>query len=112
MEERRRSPRTRTLRGAKILFNDKRCVIDCIVRNISPEGACLQVESQAGIPKLFDLMIEGETVARACELRWQSTQRMGVSCTAALRADDTERMTESAPPRTDSAKISLRRGGR
>ena len=38
MAERRTVPRTRILRGGKILFNDKRSVIDCTVRNLSEVG--------------------------------------------------------------------------
>ena len=41
MQERRHKPRLRTLRAGKILFNNKRSVIDCMVRNASTNGACL-----------------------------------------------------------------------
>jgi hypothetical protein len=50
MQERRQSPRTRTLRAGKILFNNKRSVIDCMVRNISASGACVLVANVVGIP--------------------------------------------------------------
>jgi hypothetical protein len=78
MPERRHSPRTRTLRAAKILFNNKRSVIDCMVRNISDRGACLLVANVVGIPATFDLMIDGEPASRACTMVWHASNRLGI----------------------------------
>ena len=39
--EKRREPRTRTLKTARIVFNDGGSVIDCVVRNLSSQGALL-----------------------------------------------------------------------
>jgi len=50
MQERRYSPRSRTLRAGRILFNNKRSVIDCMVRNISAHGACLASSGRRGGP--------------------------------------------------------------
>jgi diguanylate cyclase (GGDEF)-like protein len=79
MRERRKALRTRAFRGGKILLTGKRSVIDCTVRNLSPEGACLQVENVVGIPEMFDLAIDGETASRACQLAWESKSRIGVA---------------------------------
>ena len=78
VEERRASHRSRTLRGGKILFNDRRSVLDCMIRNLSHEGACLQVESLVGVPATFELLIDGEEAPRPCRLVWQSHDRAGV----------------------------------
>jgi PilZ domain-containing protein len=78
VEERRESHRSRTLRGGKVLFNDRRSVLDCMIRNVSPEGACLQVESLVGVPPDFELLIDGEEAPRPCRLVWQSHDRAGV----------------------------------
>ena len=83
MEERRSSRRTRTLRSGKILFNDKRSVVDCTVRNISADGACLQVESVRDIPAEFSLAVEGLEASKACRLIWQSDRRLCVAFVAA-----------------------------
>jgi len=89
VEERRESHRSRTYRGGKILFNNRRSVIDCTIRNLSHEGACLQVESVVGVPAEFDLLIDGEEAPRPCRLRWQSDHRVGV---------EFERRAADAPP--------------
>ena len=78
MQERRHSPRTRTLRAARILFNNRRSVIDCMVRNVSAHGACLLVANVVGIPASFDLMIDGESASRACTMVWHAHNRLGI----------------------------------
>ena len=55
MEERRISHRSRICRGGKILFNNRRSVLDCTIRNLSPGGACVQVENLVGVPATFQL---------------------------------------------------------
>jgi PAS domain-containing protein len=79
MNERRQTRRTRTLRAGKILLNNKSSVIDCTVRNLSADGACLQVANVTGIPRSFFLLIDGETASLACDFIWQSQDRVGVS---------------------------------
>jgi hypothetical protein len=78
MQERRHKPRLRTLRAGKILFNNKRSVIDCMVRNVSTNGACLMVASVVGIPSGFDLLIEGESASRPCNMIWHAPNKIGV----------------------------------
>lgn len=79
MDERRAMQRGRTLLGGKIVFNGGRSAFDCKVRNLSDEGACLEVESQAGIPARFQLVVSGDKEPYDCKLVWQSDHRMGVS---------------------------------
>jgi hypothetical protein len=76
--ERRTQPRTRTLKAAKIIFNDHRCVIDCTVRNISSGGACLQVASSLGVPDRFDVMFADSTI-RPCRTVWRRERQVGVA---------------------------------
>ena len=79
MNERRAVQRGRTFLGGKIIFNAGRSAIDCKVRDLSNDGACLEVESQAGIPVQFQLLVADDEEPRACKLAWQSDHRMGVS---------------------------------
>jgi hypothetical protein len=50
MEERRKKPRHRSLKAGKIVFNRQRSVVDCTIRNLSDDGACLVVASPVGLP--------------------------------------------------------------
>jgi hypothetical protein len=77
MEKRSRQERQRTLKTGKIIFNHHGSVVDCTVRNMSETGACLHLQSVAGIPKEFDLMIDG--VRRSCTVKWRTPSRIGIA---------------------------------
>jgi hypothetical protein len=76
--ERRRQRRARTLKSARILFNQHHSVIDCTVRNLTPSGACLNVESALGIPEQFDVMFEADHTVRTCRMIWHKEKQIGV----------------------------------
>jgi diguanylate cyclase (GGDEF)-like protein len=78
MQNRRKALRTRALLAGKILLNSRRSVIDCVVRNLSDQGACLQVASVVGIPATFDLQIDDEKASRPCTTIWHAQNRIGV----------------------------------
>jgi hypothetical protein len=75
----RAAPRRRTLKGGKIRFRSLGASIDCVIRNLSDTGACLQVESQIGIPDSFELFITDDKSARTCRIVWRSGNRIGVA---------------------------------
>jgi hypothetical protein len=76
--ERRNDQRARTLKSARILLSHHRSVIDCMVRNLSPTGACLKVESMLGIPDRFDVMFDMDKSIRPCRLVWHKDKQIGV----------------------------------
>jgi hypothetical protein len=76
--ERRRAMRARTLKSARILFNQHHSVIDCTVRNLSPGGACLNVASAIGIPERFDVMFDADHSIRPCRMVWHKEKQLGV----------------------------------
>jgi hypothetical protein len=78
MDERRTSPRQRRLNGAKIVFNKDASLIDCVVRDLSPEGAQLIVSSLIGIPDLFELRINRDGSRHRSKVAWRSKDRIGV----------------------------------
>ena len=52
--------------------------IECVVRNLSAAGTCLEVVSPIGIPEDFDLIIRPEYKRHHCHLVWRKAQRIGV----------------------------------
>lgn len=78
MIENRKSPRHKVFKAATIAFN-RAAGIDCTVRNISDDGACLEVASPLGVPLVFDLHILSDHTVRSCHLVWKSEHRIGVS---------------------------------
>lgn len=76
--ERRKHPRLRTLKAARILLNQHHSVLDCTVRNVSACGACLSVASTVGIPERFDVIFEADHSVRACRMVWHKERQVGV----------------------------------
>lgn len=79
MQERRKVQRKRAFRIGKIVLNDRRSVIDCVIRNISAAGANLQLASVAGIPAKFDLQIDGSSKTYSCVAIWRGQNSIGVA---------------------------------
>lgn len=73
----RSAQRHRTLKAGSISFG-RAGVIDCVVRNVSETGACLEIESPVGIPNDFTLVIKSDNVMRPCHVAWRSARRIGV----------------------------------
>jgi hypothetical protein len=75
--QRRAEPRLRTLKAGKIAFNNHFSVFDCIVRNMTKHGACLEIAGSLGVPAVFDLIL-ADGNKHVCNLRWRYDNRMGV----------------------------------
>jgi hypothetical protein len=75
--ERRDTPRMRTLKSAKIILSDKAPKVECVVRNLSKNGARLQVSTSSGLPAHFDLEFDGER--RHCRVVWMREALLGVT---------------------------------
>src|SRR5260221_4652900 len=66
LDEKRGTQRQPILKAGTISFDGSG--IDCVVRNMSREGANLEVESQIGIPNSFDLVIDSEHSNHQCHV--------------------------------------------
>jgi hypothetical protein len=78
MDERRTNTRIRTLKGAKIAFGQG-AAFDCVVRNLSCDGACLEVAGPLGIPQTFTLVHGSNHASHPCRIVWRTEHRIGVS---------------------------------
>ncbi len=79
--------RSQTFLPAKIYFNDKRSVFDCLVKNISSGGARLKISSPMGIPEQFTLFIPSENESSLCWIIWRNMSEIGVSFAPRPRVD-------------------------
>ena len=81
MHEKRRFARVRPAglvsKAGKIVVDAKTPTIDCDVIDLSAGGACLQVRSDAPLPKRFEFLHGG--TRRKCSLVWKSGRRLGIS---------------------------------
>ena len=79
MEERRRAQRLRTYLGGEIAFHHRCSRLECLVRNLSSNGAKLSFPRPAVIPEFFDLTIPQNLDHRHVRLIWCSEMEAGVS---------------------------------
>lgn len=77
--ERRVAPRRRTLFSGKIIFNQQSSILNCIVRNLSESGACLEIDSQVGVPDQFELLVECAGIRAEYRVIWRRVKRIGIS---------------------------------
>ncbi|MBS0247562.1 MAG: PilZ domain-containing protein [Proteobacteria bacterium] len=78
MTDKRTSQRKRVLKSGTITFAYA-AGINCVVRNISDTGGCLEIESPVGIPDKFTLNIHTDNAKYECRVIWRSQKRIGVS---------------------------------
>ncbi len=76
--ERRSAPRLRTFKSGKIVFNHDFSVFDCMVRNLTERGACLEFGDSVGVPDTFELQL-ADGLRHHCNLIWRYKDRMGVA---------------------------------
>lgn len=79
MEERRAKPRRRILKKGSIDF-DYAAPIGCTVRNLSDDGACIEIEGQMAVPNAFCLTVDGEELSgRPVRVIWRAGRRIGLA---------------------------------
>jgi hypothetical protein len=76
--ENRTAPRHRVLKHGTLAFHGGGGV-DCMVRNISSNGARIDIANPVGLPQSFTLVIEADQFMRRCHAVWSSEQRIGVA---------------------------------
>ena len=78
MLKERQSARSRSLLKATVRFYNRNLTFDCIVRNISPTGARLDVDAAYVLPNEFELDIPQRSAVYPCELMWRHESAAGV----------------------------------
>jgi len=74
----RRNQRFPAYLGAKIFFACKPSTFDCLVKNISDEGAQINIESVWDIPETFRLHIAKFNTSYECRTKWKTHNKLGV----------------------------------
>ncbi len=79
MVERRKIPRSRTYLGGTIAFNGRASAIDCIVRNLSSDGAMVAFDNTASVPDRFELLIARKSESFGARAVWRSFNKVGLA---------------------------------
>jgi hypothetical protein len=75
--ERREQTRRTVIKGARIVFNERKSTLDCRVRDMTQDGARLDFSTPQLLPHEFELQLAG-TPARRCGLCWARGTFVGV----------------------------------
>jgi hypothetical protein len=97
MEERRKYPRTEVNQAAYVSAGGS--VMSCVVRNISAEGAAIEIDNPAFVPARFRLVMASDGFVRECSVAWIQKNRIGVAFAAAAQR------AESAPQERDELLV-------
>lgn len=84
MDERRRYPRTEVNEPGLVSAGGS--VMRCKVRNISTEGAAIEVDNPAFVPARFRLVMDNGAKVRDCSVAWIQENRVGVAFIAVPQA--------------------------
>jgi hypothetical protein len=77
MEDRRKHARTELDEPAYVSSGGS--VMSCTVRNISPEGAAIDVQNPAFVPQQFRLVLAKDSSVYECRIAWIQSNRIGVT---------------------------------
>jgi len=81
MDEKRKHPRTEVNEPAYVSSGG--AVMHCVIVNISPEGAAIEVENPAYVPHRFRLVLASDaSVVYECQVIGSKKTRIGVSFVA------------------------------
>jgi PilZ domain len=94
MEERRKHPRTEINEPAYVCAGGS--VMSCALRNISAEGAAIDVENAAFVPQRFRLVMASDGSVRECSVAWIRKNRIGLSFVAGPREEKRTDLSSSA----------------
>lgn len=78
MEDRRNVHRGRTYLGGQIAFNQRMSTFDCLVRNMSQNGAKICFQSTVGVPGEFDITIQQKGESRRAKIIWRNEVEAGI----------------------------------
>jgi hypothetical protein len=100
MLDRRQSMRDKVIYGGVASVNDRGSTVDCVVRNISEGGACVEFEQTAKLPEEMRLTIARKGRSFFARMIWRQANKVGL----AFRT-----MTASGVPESTDLDERLRR---
>jgi hypothetical protein len=88
MGERRRSARQKSFLRGCIYFNKRRNSLDCLIRDISSEGARIIFSEAVNVPDLVELYIPQKEQTVRARVQWRHGDEIGLAFPDYLRAAD------------------------
>lgn len=79
MQDRRQTARDKVLYGGVAEINERGSTMDCIVRNISEQGACVEFESTTRLPEKINLTVARKGRSYLTRLIWRQANKVGLA---------------------------------
>ena len=79
MTERRRRSRQKAFLQGRIFFNNRRNSVDCLIRDISDQGAKLRFSSTIATPDVVELHVPSRDESYRARIEWRAGEEVGVS---------------------------------
>jgi hypothetical protein len=79
MLDRRQSVRDKVIYGGVAEINERGSTMDCVVRNISEQGACVEFDSTAKLPEQINLAIARKGRSFIARLIWRQANKVGLA---------------------------------
>ena len=79
MRERRHTSRRKSFLRGRIYFNKQRNSVDCLVRDISGEGARLIFSDAVTVPDVVDVYIPQKEQTLRAHVHWREGEELGVT---------------------------------
>jgi PilZ domain-containing protein len=79
MLDRRQGPRDKVLFGGVAAINERGSTMDCVVRNFSKHGACVEIDSTAKLPDQIKLAIPRKGRSFLATMIWRQADKVGLA---------------------------------
>jgi hypothetical protein len=79
MNENRSSTRHKTFFRGRIYFDNRRTSIDCLIRDMSHDGARLELPTDAAVPDVIELFMPHKNETKRSRVQWRVGREIGVS---------------------------------
>ena len=111
MGERRRSIRQKSFLRGCVYFNKRRNAFDCLIRDISSEGARIIFSDTVSVPDVVELYIPQKEQTVRARVQWRHGDEIGLAFPDALRAAEGTSQGELAMrvAQLETEIVSLRR---
>jgi hypothetical protein len=104
MLDRRQNARDKVMYGGVVEINESGSTMDCVVRNISEHGACLELDQAARLPDEMNLTIARKGRSFLARLIWRQANKVGL----AFRIMTSDRPVDDLDERLRKSEIKKR----
>jgi len=79
VQDRRQGVRDKVLYGGVAEINARGSTVDCVVRNISAHGACVEFDRTAGLPAEMNITVARKGRSYLARLIWRQANKVGLA---------------------------------